>query len=56
MHATHYSECDSPTSLLDLTFDWIEKEWADQIDFVICTPLSHPSHIPHQDCYMLTQF
>lgn len=33
--------CDSPMTLIDLTFDWIEKEWADQVDFVICTWLNY---------------
>jgi hypothetical protein len=30
------SECDSPLRLIDLTFDYLEKNWADEIDFVIC--------------------
>ena len=32
-----YSECDSPWTLTNLTFDYLEKEWANNIDFVICT-------------------
>ncbi|KAL7410416.1 Metallo-dependent phosphatase-like protein [Mrakia frigida] len=31
------SDCDAPTSLVNLTFDWLEKEWADKVDFVIWT-------------------
>jgi hypothetical protein len=30
------SECDSPLRLVDLTFDYLDKNWADEIDFVIC--------------------
>ena len=32
-----YSECDSPWTLTNLTLDYLEKEWAHNIDFVICT-------------------
>lgn len=32
-------DCDAPTSLVNLTFDWLEKEWADKVDFVICESL-----------------
>ena len=31
------SPCDSPTSLVDATFDWIDKNLKDNIDFVIWT-------------------
>lgn len=31
------SECDSPMSLVNATFDWIDKNLKDQIDFVIWT-------------------
>lgn len=31
------SDCDSPMSLVNITFDWLEKEWADKVDFVIWT-------------------
>lgn len=31
------SDCDSPMSLVNMTFDWIKKEWAEEIDFVIWT-------------------
>ncbi len=30
-------DCDSPMSLVNVTFDWLKKEWADEIDFVIWT-------------------
>jgi hypothetical protein len=30
-------DCDSPMSLVNMTFDWIKKEWADEVDFVIWT-------------------
>ena len=30
------SECDSPFTLTNYTLDYIEKEWASEIDFVIC--------------------
>jgi endopolyphosphatase len=36
----HYltsSDCDSPMSLVNMTFDWIKKEWAEEVDFVIWT-------------------
>jgi endopolyphosphatase len=29
--------CDSPLSLIDATFDWLEKNWKNKIDFVIWT-------------------
>ncbi|KAF7790813.1 hypothetical protein EIP86_001770 [Pleurotus ostreatoroseus] len=32
-----YSECDSPLSLTNLTLDYIDKEWADEVDFVVWT-------------------
>lgn len=31
-----YSECDSSLRLTNLTFDYLENNWADEIDFVIC--------------------
>ncbi|CAE6455463.1 unnamed protein product [Rhizoctonia solani] len=31
------TDCDSPISLINSTLEWIEKEWADRIDFVIWT-------------------
>ena len=33
-----YSDCDSPLALTNLTFEYLSQEWADNIDFVICTP------------------
>lgn len=30
------SDCDSPLSLYNVTMDWLEQEWADEVDFVIC--------------------
>ena len=30
------SECDSPLALTNYTFDYLEKEWASDVDFVIC--------------------
>lgn len=32
-----YRDCDSPEALIDLTFDWLKKEWVDEIDFVVWT-------------------
>ena len=29
--------CDSPLSLIDATFEWLEKNWKNKIDFVIWT-------------------
>ena len=29
--------CDSPLGLIDATFDWLEKNWKNKIDFVIWT-------------------
>ena len=29
-------DCDAPMSLVNLTFDWLRKEWADEVDFVVC--------------------
>ncbi len=34
-----HSDCDSPYSLTNYTFDYLEREWVDDIDFVIC---NHP--------------
>ncbi|KAL7424914.1 Endopolyphosphatase [Cryptotrichosporon argae] len=31
------SDCDSPMSLVNHTFDWLKKEWADEVDFVVWT-------------------
>jgi endopolyphosphatase len=31
------SDCDSSDELIDLVFDWLKKEWADEIDFVVWT-------------------
>ncbi|KAJ9114260.1 hypothetical protein QFC22_005712 [Naganishia vaughanmartiniae] len=31
------SDCDSPMSLVNLTFDWLQKEWANEVDFVVWT-------------------
>ncbi|CAE6454211.1 unnamed protein product [Rhizoctonia solani] len=31
------TDCDSPISLINSTLEWVEKEWADRIDFVIWT-------------------
>lgn len=33
---TKCSDCDAPMSLVNLTFDWLRKEWADEVDFVVC--------------------
>ncbi|EKM80275.1 hypothetical protein AGABI1DRAFT_120307 [Agaricus bisporus var. burnettii JB137-S8] len=30
-------ECDSPLRLIDLTLDYLDKNWADEIDFVVWT-------------------
>lgn len=29
--------CDSPMSLINATFDWLEQNWADKLDFIIWT-------------------
>lgn len=29
--------CDAPLSLIDATFEWLEKNWKDQLDFIIWT-------------------
>ncbi|KAJ9103657.1 hypothetical protein QFC19_004232 [Naganishia cerealis] len=31
------SDCDSPMSLVNLTFEWLQKEWANEVDFVVWT-------------------
>ena len=31
------SECDSPLRLTNLTLDFLDKNWASEIDFVVCT-------------------
>lgn len=37
-----YSECDSPFALTNYTLDFIEREWAAEIDFVICEFVQSP--------------
>lgn len=32
-----YSDCDSPVALTNLTFEYLQEEWANNIDFVIWT-------------------
>ncbi|BEI80477.1 hypothetical protein CcaverHIS002_0110060 [Cutaneotrichosporon cavernicola] len=34
---TPISDCDSPITLVDLAFDWLKKEWVEQVDFVVWT-------------------
>ncbi|EIW71731.1 hypothetical protein TREMEDRAFT_27201, partial [Tremella mesenterica DSM 1558] len=34
---TPVTECDSPMSLVKMTFEWLKKEWADEVDFVVWT-------------------
>nr|XP_018260508.1 uncharacterized protein I303_07429 [Kwoniella dejecticola CBS 10117]OBR82666.1 hypothetical protein I303_07429 [Kwoniella dejecticola CBS 10117] len=34
---TAVSKCDSPMSLVNVTFDWLKKEWRDEIDFIVWT-------------------
>ena len=36
MPTNQISECDSPLVLTNYTLDYIDKHWADQVDFVIC--------------------
>ncbi|WWD20090.1 hypothetical protein CI109_104564 [Kwoniella shandongensis] len=31
------SDCDTPMSLVNITFDWLKKEWAHEVDFVVWT-------------------
>jgi endopolyphosphatase len=44
------SECDSPWTLTNLTLDHLEKEWAHNIDFVICTSPLYCSFFEHPRC------
>ncbi|GMK57666.1 hypothetical protein CspeluHIS016_0405000 [Cutaneotrichosporon spelunceum] len=34
---TPISDCDSPMALVDLAFNWLKKEWLEQVDFVVWT-------------------
>ncbi|KGB78065.1 endopolyphosphatase [Cryptococcus deuterogattii R265] len=34
---TAVSDCDCPMSLVNITFDWLKEEWANEIDFVVWT-------------------
>ncbi|KLT41553.1 hypothetical protein CC85DRAFT_247424, partial [Cutaneotrichosporon oleaginosum] len=34
---TPISDCDSPITLVDLTFEWLKKEWTEQVDFIVWT-------------------
>ncbi|PFH52734.1 hypothetical protein AMATHDRAFT_73867 [Amanita thiersii Skay4041] len=36
-YGTPYAECDSPFALTNFTLDYLEKNWASEIDFVIWT-------------------
>ena len=36
------SDCDSPLRLTNLTLDFLDKNWASEIDFVVCTSVSYP--------------
>ncbi|TLS28542.1 hypothetical protein PpBr36_00409 [Pyricularia pennisetigena] len=40
-HAGYYgaamSDCDTPISLVNATFDWLDKHWKDKIDFIVWT-------------------
>ena len=40
-HSHHqFSECDSPLRLTNLTLDFLNDDWAPEIDFVICSSFS----------------
>ncbi|KAF9518808.1 hypothetical protein BS47DRAFT_1370951 [Hydnum rufescens UP504] len=30
-------DCDTPLRLFNITMEWLESEWADEVDFVICS-------------------
>ncbi|WVW86650.1 hypothetical protein I302_108704 [Kwoniella bestiolae CBS 10118] len=34
---TAVSKCDTPLSLVNITFDWLKEEWRDEIDFIVWT-------------------
>ena len=34
-------------SLVNVTFNWLKKEWADEVDFVVWTGDNARSVIPH---------
>lgn len=36
-YGTPYSECDSPLVLTNFTLDYLDKHWADEVDFVVWT-------------------
>ncbi|KAG6919426.1 hypothetical protein DXG01_006309 [Tephrocybe rancida] len=36
-YGTPYSDCDSPFILTNFTFDYLDKKWASEVDFVIWT-------------------
>lgn len=33
---TPQSSCDNSIAFVNFTLDWIENEWADNVDFVVC--------------------
>ncbi|KAG5643953.1 hypothetical protein DXG03_009304 [Asterophora parasitica] len=37
LYGTPYSDCDSPFKLTNLTFNFLDKKWASEVDFVIWT-------------------
>jgi hypothetical protein len=39
-HSRQFSECDSPLRLTNLTLDFLNDDWAPEIDFVICSSFS----------------
>ena len=49
MYGAETSDCDSPMSLLNATFDWIEDNLKDEIDFIIWTGDSarHDNDVKH---------
>lgn len=40
-------------SLVNLTFDWLQKEWANEVDFVVCTSNLHKTLAIQSDDLLL---
>lgn len=36
-YGAEMSDCDTPVSLVNATFDWLDKHWKDKIDFIVWT-------------------
>lgn len=55
-----FTECDAPWRLTNFTLDYLDENWADQVDFVICESLFfvggwHSSCISRVNSYVISR-